>query len=162
MTHLQSRETNIRLSALKLLARREHSYHDLKRKLLSRSFPEDEIILVLDDLIIEGSLSDQRFVEHFLRYNVQRGYGPNQIRQKLLQYGVSEALIKEGLSSYSAQWMTEIEQVYRKKFKNFAAILQTFSNGDKHKAIAKVKRFLQYRGFTLEQIQTFCNESDLS
>ena len=70
----------IRIKAMDILARREHSRKELFTK-LSSHFPDyiDQLDDVLDQLK-EGHLqSDQRFAEAFVRSRVNRGQGPQRL-----------------------------------------------------------------------------------
>ncbi|MEZ5482292.1 MAG: regulatory protein RecX [Porticoccaceae bacterium] len=139
-------EKVIRLKAMDLLARREHSRQELYRKLLSR-FPEEENLLypVLDQLAEEGLQSDSRFSESFIRARISKGQGPQRIARELQQRGVSSVLISESLSCCDTDWYELALAVLNKKYRETVC--------DSYAEKAKRSRFLQYRGFTAEQIQ---------
>ena len=62
-----SEVSQARYSAMNLLARREHSYVELERKLKQRGFADSVIEQALQRLQEQGLQSDQRFVESFIR-----------------------------------------------------------------------------------------------
>ena len=70
----------IRRSAMDLLARREHSYSELLRKLRQRGAATDAAEIELDRLVEDGLLSDARFCEAYLYARSQRGYGGCEVR----------------------------------------------------------------------------------
>ena len=76
-----------------MLARREHSGAELRVKLAAKGFPADIINDALSDLYRSGWLSDERFVEAFLRVRSERGYGPVRIRAELKERGIDDELI---------------------------------------------------------------------
>lgn len=136
---------NIRLKAMDFLARREYSHKELKQKLFER-FPDSaEIEQVLDALTKDGLQSDARFADSFFRLRVNAGYGPNYIRAELRQRGIDEALIAEVFSEQGVDWLEAARQVFDKKFRGVDLSDQ--------KARAKCMRFMQYKGFTFDQIK---------
>jgi regulatory protein len=128
-----------------LLARRDYSSHRLTQKLLTKGFQPSEITSVLEELRQSGVVSDQRFLESFIRYRRSRGYGPQRIRQELLAEGLSKEMIEEQLDIAHNEWFAEAQRVWQKRFRGKRAKnLQEKS---------KQLRFLHYRGFTSEQIE---------
>lgn len=136
-------DRKIRSVALDLLAQREHSRLELQNKLLQKDFARDEVESLLNILIAENLLSDERFCEAFIRSRITKGQGELSIKEELRQRGVSNELIHHYLSSQN-NWQEKIETVRRKKFGD--EIPKDF------KERAKQMRFLQYRGFSIEQI----------
>ena len=59
---------------------------------------------LLQDLQDENLLSDERFVESFVRSRVGRHQGPLKIKAALRDKGVSDALVSTELEAYSDQW----------------------------------------------------------
>ncbi len=59
---------------------------------------------LLDALQAENLLSDERFVESFVRSRVGRHQGPLKIKAALRDKGVSDALVSTGLEAYADQW----------------------------------------------------------
>jgi len=135
----------IRSKALDLLARREHSRSELLQKLLERGFLENEIINVLDTLKKEGLQSDARFVECYISSRSRKGFGPVRIAMELRARDVEDELIKLGLQNEELDWIELAASVRQKKFGT--KIPKDFN--DKMKQM----QFLQYRGFTSDQIK---------
>ena len=132
-------------TALRLLARREHSELELRHKLIGRSFTDTMVDAVVMQLADEGLLSDQRFAEVYARGRFERGYGPLRIRAELRERGVSGDLAEQNLAELSRSWVESASQQRSKRFgRQFP--------GD-YRERAKQMRFLQQRGFTAEQIQ---------
>ena len=135
---------------MNLLARREHSQQELHRKLLNKGFEADDINSVLSVLSTQGLQSDERFVEAFINSRLQRGMGPVKIDVELQQRGVAEALVKDYLDDRDPQWTQSAIEVRHKRFGP--------SQPHDFKERARQMRFLQYRGFTLPQIQRAVGE----
>jgi regulatory protein len=130
--------------AIRLLARREHSALELKRKLLARDFEQQEVNDCVTILIDNNLLSDLRFAGAFIRSKVARGKGYEHIRAGLISRGVSREIVLSSLESCGVSWLALASQVLQKKFGADACI----SGGDQ----ARKQRFLSYRGFRTETI----------
>lgn len=130
--------------ALGLLARREHSRTELKRKLLQRGFEQSAIQQVLDQLTNQGWLSDTRYVEVQLRRRAQAGYGPLRIREELQQQGITKAEVEQALKAAAYDWFASLQQVWQSKF---AGQLPTTDSER-----ARQMRFLTYRGFAVSDV----------
>jgi regulatory protein len=130
--------------AMNLLARREHSVTELKNKLLKANFDIDDIYKVIAKLTETGLQSDERFAENYLRYRSQRGFGFQRIRLELKDRGVTDEIINDTLHEADIDWFSLAASARCKRFgEQIPGTIQ-----DR----AKQQRFLQYRGFTHEQI----------
>lgn len=134
--------TALQQTAVKLLARREHSSAELRQKLLQKGALKDLIEPLLQRLQAANILNDARFAEVYARMRAGRGFGPLRIRAELLQRGVAGSYIDQALDSPELDWPVIAEQVRRKKFGR--DIPQTFIEK------APQLKFLQYRGFIAE------------
>jgi len=144
------RLADARRAAMDLLARREHSMLELRRKLDSRGMPAELVQDALAQLAEEGLISEQRFAESFVSARVRRGQGPVRIRGDLLQRGVEEALAEQALEAADCDWLELAREVRRKRFGR--------AQPESYPERARQSRFLQYRGFTGEQIRAaFCD-----
>jgi regulatory protein len=132
--------------ALRLLTRREHSQYELSSKLALRGFETSDINPVIQTLIQQGLLSDERFVENYIRMRVRLGFGPVKIKHELSSHHLEETLIKKHLNEYANKW-TDLAETAR--IKHFGKKIPS-----DYKAYAKQAHFLQYRGFTRDQINT--------
>jgi regulatory protein len=135
----------VRAKALALLARREHSAQELKSKLLDRGYERTAVEAVLSSLEGQSLLSDARFVQEFVAARVRRGSGPMKIRAELRGRGVEGELVDQalaGLKAGSAQGAAAARQ------KRFGAALPK----DMPER-ARQARFLQQRGFSMEDIR---------
>jgi regulatory protein len=133
----------LRRSAMDSLARREHSYVELQRKLRLKypDAPHDEIDLQLGRLRDQGLQSDARFVESYVRYRKSRGFAYLHIRSDLLGRGVSESLIERNLFEDDDDWLPMAEALVEKKLLGESDL--SFGS----KPHLKLLRFLESRGF---------------
>ncbi len=147
-----SQPPNVRRVAIELLSRREHSLFELKRKLVSRGFDPLEIKEALARLRDEGLQSDVRFSEAYIYSRAQKGYGPLRIQADLKQRGIDDLLLEEFLDFQSSLWNQRVIEVQKKRFGDIPP--------ENYKNYAKQVRFLQYRGFTADQIKKALGEID--
>lgn len=138
-------EPSLRTRAMRLLARREHSRAELKRKLSAHAADGDDVEALLDDLVIRGWLSDVRFAEQSIRSKSRR-FGPLKLAQQLRGRGVDEESIAAGFRSAAADGASSLEDVWRSRFRAPPA-------DEREKA--RHARFLQGRGFPLDEILRF-------
>ncbi len=124
---------------LRLLARREHSAQELVEKMIKKGYPLAEISHKLTELQNANLQSDERFAESYFNSRVNRGYGPNFIKQALLHKGIDEWVIETLWKRLSVDWEAIAYDVWRKKFKSHTP--------NDAKEMFKQKRFLYYRGF---------------
>jgi regulatory protein len=103
------------------------------------------VLAVVEQLRDEGLQSDDRFTEAYVHSRVQRGFGPVRIRQELRERSISDELIALHLKINDSLWNEEVRQVREKKYGK--VLPSTYQ--DK----MKQSQFLQYRGFTSEQIK---------
>jgi regulatory protein len=131
------------------LARREHSRRELHDKLLKKGCAEAIAADTVERLEQEHLVSDDRFMESLIQARRNRGYGPLRIQQELQEKGVTAEAIERWLDVSDCEWLEDIRRVQRKKFG--ARLPKNYPER------ARQARFLQYRGFTYDQIQKVLN-----
>ena len=130
--------------AVAFLANREHSALELRHKLEKAGFSIEDIDATLTQLQHAGIQCDARFTDSYIRSRSHRGYGSIRIRMELKERGISDELIADGLQQADIDWFSLAVHVRCKRFGE--------QSPDDIKARLKQQRFLQYRGFTHEQI----------
>lgn len=141
-----------RHKAIDYLARREHSYLELFRKLSQKGYAQSEIEQVLAQLIDDNLLSDSRFAEAFVRSRVAKGYGPARIRMELKEKGLDDCQVDQAFEVNNIDWDSVIESVWLKKYSDSSSFVDIDKN--------RQWRFLQYRGFTHSQISQLFRRID--
>jgi len=126
--------------ALRALAAREYSRHELRAKLLQWAAGEpdvqEQVESVLDTLAAKGQLSEARFIESRVHVRAAR-FGNRRITQELRQHGLTpDAATQEQLRSTE---LARAREVWRKKFGQPGA-----TAADR----ARQARFLTARGFS--------------
>ena len=93
----------MRAHAYRLLGSREHSVLELRQK-LQRKWPDGDVDELVEALVEENLVSDERFAESFIRSRMQRLQGPLKIRAELRARGVSDALVSSQLDRQGEAW----------------------------------------------------------
>ena len=138
-------------AALELLSRREHSCHELRQKLAER-FPGADFDVLFQRLQELNYQSDQRFAEVFARSRVQRGQGPLRIRRELQQRGVHSDLASAALEQLDTDWYELAAEVLQRKFRT--PLNNALPRDQQLKERARRQRYLAYRGFSADAIQS--------
>ena len=139
-------------SALRLLAAREHSMAELRRKLQARGGGDGAVERVLAGLQEQGLLSDVRFVTDYVAERLRKGFGPLRIRSELRERGIEAGLIAHGLELDEEVWMEVLTRAHDKKF--------GAASPSGRAELARCARFLEYRGFTAAQVGRFLRFDD--
>ncbi len=145
-----SQNKDCHAAAIRLLSWREHSSKELKRKLLERDFDSHLIDNILISLQDDNLQSDDRFAECYVRSKVQKGVGPVRLRRDLREHEIDDEMIHCYL--HDQNWQQLAIEVRQKRFGH--ALPLDFE------ACAKQMRFLQYRGFSAEQINAAMKQDD--
>jgi regulatory protein len=146
------KKTSLKEDMVALLARRDHSQHEILKKMRAKQHADDAILDTIQEFSQKGLLSEQRFTETHIRKQRRKGYGPLRISLELQTHRIDQAIVAQHLDINDNAWLDDIRAVWQKRFKG---IKPTHFN-DK----AKQMRFLQYRGFTPEQIETLFKQLD--
>ena len=134
-----------RHSALRLLARREHSQYELRRKLKARGYGERLVDELLAELITERLLSDTRYAEAMVTNRASRGYGPLRICMELRDRGVAEGIVDKALQEAEVDWDERLRHTYDRKYGGIAV--------ESFKSWVSRAQFLNNRGFSVDAIR---------
>ena len=131
-------------TALRLLARREHSMRELHAKLRLRGHEASAIEAVLEELAGRNLVSDERFAEAFLRSRLERGQGPLKIRAQLKERGVDAPLVDAVLKEAEVDWDLRAAAARSRRFGE--------PPPGNREDMARQARFLRGRGFSEGQV----------
>lgn len=132
--------------AIQLLARRDYSENELRAKLEERGYIEIAIEPVVGELLATNKLDDERYGQNVVAYRARRGHGPARIRNQLMKSGMSRSSIDEAVKGEDAPDFLALARSVRAR--KFGPEIP----GDR-KERARQARFLQYRGFSMDQIR---------
>ena len=131
-------------AAVRLLARREHSQVELRRKLRTRGHRPDAVERALTRLGEYGYQSDARFAESFVRSCVDRGQGRLKIGAALRERGIEDDVASALLDLGEPEWRRLATAALHKRFGGAAPAGRA--------EWAKCARFLAGRGFTSDVV----------
>ncbi|MGQ0502194.1 MAG: regulatory protein RecX [Panacagrimonas sp.] len=137
-----------RASAMRILARREHSVAQIRRKLAARGHDAQTTADVVESLTEAGWQSDARFAETLARSRANQGYGPLRIRAELKEARVPDEQIRAAFAALDCDFAAEATRV---RTRRFGAV------PDRGPEWQKQYRFLATRGFDSEQIKAAMN-----
>lgn len=141
---------NIINTVTRMLARREHAFEEVLRKLAQKGLTGTPVEIIVDEFRQSGIQSDARFAEMKVRAAANKGQGPARIMAECQQLGVDERLIEEAIAENDIDWFALAKSVKEKKY---GAALE-----DDFKEKQKQMRFLQYRGFEQQHIMYAIND----
>ena len=141
--------SDLRVKALQLLTRRDHSRAELRAKLAAEAESAEQLDAVLDVLQAERLLSDHRYASQRVAARGSR-YGNARLRQELKQQGVADDDIAAALPEAG----DETERCRAIWARKFGQVPQSAEER------AKQMRFLQYRGFSGEAIRQVMRGGD--
>ena len=129
---------SLRIKIMNFLARREHTNKEIYEKLKNRVEDLNLLTEEITKLMDEGLIDNKRFAEQYIYSRSTKGFGPLRIEQELNKRGVDQKISQELLNS--------------KDWSNFAKLALQKKKGSNilvdGKDILKIKRFLNYRGFS--------------
>jgi regulatory protein len=139
--------------AVSLLARRDYSSAELKKKLAQRGYLELAYEVVVDDMVSMNKVNDERYGQNVVAYRARRGHGPARIRGELKKSGLGREAIDEAVKGEdSPDFLALARTVRARKFGPDVP--------KDRKERARQARFLQYRGFSTDHIRAVL-EGDL-
>jgi regulatory protein len=136
--------------ALDMLASRARSSAELRRLLVRKGEPADQVNVVIERLLASGLLDDALFARQFTRSKaLGAGLSRRRLQQELARKGVprdvSDDAIDEVLAEEHIDDSTSIERVARKK-------LRTLSRFDIATKRRRLYAFLARRGYDVDDI----------
>lgn len=103
-------------AAIRLLARREHSRAELRRKLRAKGHAQACIDAAIGKAADAGQQSDCRFAECFVRDRLQRGQGARKIRADLRARGIDDDDARAAIPTGDAFWEERACAALAKRF----------------------------------------------
>lgn len=128
-----------------MLSRREHSQKELRKKLQKKGLDPELSEIQLKKFVANNVQSDARFAEMLIRSRANKGQGLNRIKLELNEHQIDSNFIHETLQELDIDWFDLARKVALKKYSGSAA--KDWAEQQKR------QRFMQYRGFTQEQIK---------
>jgi regulatory protein len=138
-------------TALNILSRRDHAVSEISVKLQKKAIEQPVIDEVVQKLLSLDYLNDARFTEHYVHVKKEKGLGPLRIRHDLQQRNIAVHLIEQHLPMDEDYWAEPLARQWEKRFGKPPTDFRQK---------AKQLRFLQYRGFSMDQIRHFFQDME--
>jgi regulatory protein len=138
-------ERAVRTAALALLAGRDFTRLELSERLLRKGFRREIVEPVIAGLVAENLLREEQYAELFVNQHSRRGRGPTRIRMDLQQRGIDAESIDTALKENGVDWAAAARATRIRRFGPEVPV-------DRRER-ARQMRFLQYRGFSSDQIR---------
>jgi regulatory protein len=137
--------------ALDLVALRDRTEFEIRKKMAEKKFPEEEIIKTIDWLKDKRFIDDERFVDNYIKAQCSAGRnGCYKIKFKLNSLGINKELIEK--------YFSEVDSDDEKGRARELADRWIIKNENKDKKYEKLGRFLISRGFGIEVVQSTLGE----
>ena len=144
------REPSLRERALGMLARREHTRAEMRRKLSPHSESPEQAEQLLDALAARGWLSETRFAES--RANtLSRRFGSHKIEHDLNSRGVSAEVVEQTVKRTRMQELENCRAAWQRRF---GVLPQSAAERGRQ------MRFLAGRGFSAEAVRLVLKAAD--
>ena len=142
------------LRALNLLARRDHSQAELKRKLIAKGCPACQVEDALERLLRQGYLDDRRYAERWAESALRSGrcFG-GRLLLELQRRGVPREVAVEAVAAAAAEHSERqvLAGVVAKRYASFDPA------GSSLKERRRVYGYLLRRGFTPAAVKEYLN-----
>lgn len=131
-----------RYRVLRLLTYRQRSRSEIEAYLERKGYPAPVIAAVIAEMEEWGYIDDARFTEEYMRYCLERGFGPYRARYELRQKGIDAALVEKEIPRYfdPAQDLARARAALEKRYGDIA------KPGDE-RLLRRQVQFLKRRGF---------------
>lgn len=148
--------------ALAIVARREHSVAELKRKLTTKGYPKAEVADLIAQFTEKNYVNDARYAAARARTRAESSkWGQGRIRQEFAQNGIEKTLAATTLENLSEHhdWFVAATNLLQRRFPKPLPVLDdldpALNRQDALKDIQKEKarrlNFLLRRGFSMSQ-----------
>ncbi len=144
-------------SSRKKQAQNEFAEEDIVRakpepRPVPEEIPEEHVQAVIDYCYQHQWLDDAKFADRYISGRSNKGYGAQRIRSELMQKGVDKEIITTALENTEVDWCILAREIAVRKFG------ENLPTDWKEKS--KVLRYLLYRGFFQEEIQSIYRDFD--
>ncbi|RYG58865.1 MAG: regulatory protein RecX [Alphaproteobacteria bacterium] len=147
---------------LAILAKREHSSTEVRRKLATKGYPKADVAQTIQQMVEKNYINDTRYAAARARTRAQNSkWGQGRIKQELSQNGIDKSTTTTTLDELSENhdWLATATRLLKARFPKPLPSLNDLDSGlnrqdvlkDLQKEKARRLNFLLRRGFTMGQ-----------
>lgn len=134
--------------ALRLLKLRDRSEFEIRRKMVEKKYPSEDIDTTIAFLTEKRFIDDERFVRNFVRLAVGSGkMGKQKMQFKLSRFGIAKDLIGKELQEIST------DSEYSRAMELANRWIEKKQSVPKEKIYERLGRFLLAKGFSYDIIK---------
>ncbi len=148
--------------ALAIVAKREHSTTEFRRKLTTKGYPKAEVADLIAQFVSKNYLNDERYAQTRARTRAETSkWGQGRIKQELSQNGIDKTMTTTTLENLSEHhdWFAAATNLLKRRFPKpiptYGSLDPSLNKQDALKDIQKEKarrlNFLLRRGFSMSQ-----------
>ncbi len=141
---------SLKVRAIAMLSRREHSRQELKRKLAPHAEESDDVDALLDELARGNWQSDARFAQSLVNRRAGR-QGTQAIVRELGRHGLAGDAVAQLSGALTDTELERARAVWEKKFGVLPADARDY---------ARQYRFLASRGFSSDSVRRILGDRD--
>jgi len=137
-------------SALRLLAKRDYSQEEMRRKLAAQGFSPEEIEIALGILGAKNLLDDFRYAQRLAIFLAREKFlGPRRISRRIFQKGIPADLVQAAMAIAEGTFPAyeRLQKLMEMKLKG--KLLEEMTLREKKKLVDT----LRWKGFSWEEIQ---------
>lgn len=151
----------LRATALAWLGRQEYYEAKFRQKLKDKEATDEQIELIVEEFTEQNWLSEQRYCNAFVRSRINKGQGKNRIKADAQNKRLDRACLTLALEENDTDWFELALETYNRRYWD-KPLADSNGNNDKayEKEKAKRMRFMQYRGFTMDQMRYAMEQTD--
>lgn len=127
-------------TAVRMLAAREHSTSELKQKLTRKYKDSEAVSSVVEELLDQGLVDDNRFIKVLVHSRINKGYGPFYIQQEMRSKGVDPRQAERLEEWCNTDWLALASDLFKRRFDLESCTKDL-------KSWQKAMRYFQRRGF---------------
>lgn len=145
----EEEKSSIKNYLIQLLARRDHSRHELNSKAVQKGYRPEYVTLILNDLEQNGYINNSEFARKFAsdKFSLKK-WGPVKIRFELIKKGIDKQIIDRVLLKETEDLELNkicVDLILKRK-RHF------LRENDSYKRKQKIASYLQGRGFSFDTI----------
>ncbi len=126
---------------LNILNRKDYTEFELRNKLETKNFDAEVVSNVISHLRNKNFINDERYVENYIYFRLNAGYGKFKIRYELKSRGIDEELIDKHLNTACEK--ESAERLFESRYNSFR---------NKKNGKIKMFSFFERRGYSYETI----------
>jgi regulatory protein len=144
-------------AALRLLAIRNHSSLELRKKLLQKKIKPDMVEKILEYLVDANLLNDEKFArEYASELSKRKHFGSSRIKLELRKKGIEDTIVKDIMKKSSADLESEKKNLELAASKYLKHLSKKLSPREKQKLV----NFLYRKGFSWDLISLYFRSFD--